>query len=253
MFSFLALVMRWAREADEAALMFTKLASNSENQSAADSLLSVMQVIRERSLSSLDALLQHLPFFTEMLLCRVVDSYLTYISNMLSLIFRTKPETMKSQEQVTIEDILEHKTIDDLISYLAESRVNELSYRGMRELSSYLRKRIGFNLLAEDRLLEDVVQIIEVRNLIVHNRGIINRIFLSRVPSYAGALGDHVNIDLELFFYYSDTLARAVHDMDVRAADKFSLPRTVSHEQLRSRSALMVERLLTRWSFRGNG
>src|SRR5271157_4510607 len=46
----------------------------------------------------------------EMAVCRVVDNYLTYVSDLLGLIFSARPETLKSSEEVTLEFVLTHRT-----------------------------------------------------------------------------------------------------------------------------------------------
>ena len=40
---------------------------------------------------------------TEMALCRAVDSYLTYLTELLSLIFRANPESLRSAEEVKLD------------------------------------------------------------------------------------------------------------------------------------------------------
>jgi hypothetical protein len=79
----------------------------------------------------------------QLVLARSVDNFLVYIADLLALIYRTRPETLRSSESVPIELIMKHDTMDDLISTLSDMRVNELSYKGMRELSDYLRKKNG--------------------------------------------------------------------------------------------------------------
>lgn len=51
---------------------------------------------------------KYLRLLTEMILCRGVDNYLTYISELLALIYHTCPEAMKSNETVTYETILNY-------------------------------------------------------------------------------------------------------------------------------------------------
>ena len=40
---------------------------------------------------------------TEMALCRAVDSYLTYLTELLSLIFRANLESLRSAEEVKLD------------------------------------------------------------------------------------------------------------------------------------------------------
>jgi hypothetical protein len=171
----------------------------------------------------IDALRSYGRFINEITICRGVDSYLNYLSELLALIFRTRPETMKSGEMVRIDAVLEHKTMEDLIAALAARRVHDLSYQGMASLTTYLDSRLGFNLFTDEGISAEVVRIVETRNLIVHNRGVVNEIFASRMPSLRLQIGEQIKLgaatnDVEL-------LEQAVYDMDARAATKFRLPR----------------------------
>src|SRR5713226_8225059 len=57
------------------------------------------------------ALLSYLPLLYEMLLCRAVDSYINYLAGLLALIFRTRPETLRSGAQERLDFILQHSTM----------------------------------------------------------------------------------------------------------------------------------------------
>lgn len=67
----------------------------------------------------------------QMMLCRAVDSFLTYISELLALTYRTKPEMLKSGETVRLDVILQYQAMEDLVSALVERRVSQLSFQGV--------------------------------------------------------------------------------------------------------------------------
>jgi hypothetical protein len=160
---------------------------------------------------------------------------LTYISEFIALIFRTRPETLRSNETERLDFILGYSSMEDLINSLAEKRVEALSYRGMSDLAEYVRERLGLNLFENREREQRAVRMIEVRNIIVHHRGIASRTFLRRVPDFAAKIGETVRLgdlateELELF-------PICVCDIDVRGAAKFGLP------QLASRSSIPAMR-----------
>lgn len=160
----------------------------------------------------------------EMLVTRAVDSYLTYISDLLSTVFRSRPEMLRSNEQVRIEFVLQHSTMNELTNALAERRVERLSYAGMKELAQNLREALGFKLFDSKDDLTRAVRIVEDRNLIVHNRAIVNRTYLRRVPDAATALGDRLTLDFDSVFGDVEFLADAAIRADARAAAKWALP-----------------------------
>jgi hypothetical protein len=71
-----------------------------------------------------------------------------------------------------IDTILEHAAMDDLLASLVERRVNDLSFKGIRALADYLSDRLAFDLFDSQDDLQRAVRIVEIRNLIAHNRGL---------------------------------------------------------------------------------
>jgi len=162
----------------------------------------------------------------EMWLCRCVDNYLCYISDLLALIFTSKPETLRSNETVTTEELLRHSRIEDVIQALAEKKVNQLSYKGLPELFKHLQDKLGFQLFQNEEEMYYARNAVELRNLIVHNRGIVNNVFLHRVPDYSGVIGDRIRLSDENLISIVALISRSVSDIDVRASSKFGLPQS---------------------------
>jgi hypothetical protein len=160
----------------------------------------------------------------EMEYSRVVDNYLTYVAELLALLFRTRPETMKSKKQVSIEFILDHESRDDLVDTLAEDQVDRLSRAGLWELQDELQKSLGFKLFVLEDAARGAARAVAIRNLIVHKRGVVDRRFQKQLPEEDTKIGEPFPLtDLdaataaELFQY-------AVRDTDPRAVEKWDLP-----------------------------
>lgn len=166
----------------------------------------------------------HRHTFFEIILCRGVDNFLSYVTQLLALIFRNKPEMLRSSERIKLDYILEHQSMEDLIHDLVERKVNDLSYQGMRKLNTSLAEQIGFQLIPDGQELDETVRIIESRNLIVHNRGIVNELYLMRVPNSNESLGKKLNLESDSIFDDLEFLSKKVISIDVNAAKKFSLP-----------------------------
>lgn len=174
----------------------------------------------------------------QMTLTRGVDNYLTYLAELLALLFESKPETMRAKlgeaakrrdaqpEFVSLDVVLQHKTMDDLLDYLAERRVNELSHRGMLALDAYLSQKLGFPLFNDEASRRRAVRIVEVRNVIVHNRAAVNRLFIGRVSDDSFTLGQTIEFNVDDVFGDLDALAQSVADIDARAVEKWTLPAT---------------------------
>lgn len=85
------------------------------------------------------------PASAELGLTRCVDNFLSYVSDIITEALIARPQLLKSQEQVTLEEVLEHESIEDFISWAAEKRVAQLSFKGLDEIAQYIKKDSALN------------------------------------------------------------------------------------------------------------
>lgn len=166
----------------------------------------------------------------EMFLCRMVDNFLTYISDLLFLIYETNPDVLtRTQETVLVQTVFQHSSLEDLRSEIVERRIMNLSYRGMKELQTYLAEptQLDFKLFTTKVGLQFASYVIQIRNLIVHNRGVINRTFLYRIPKEwrSHKVGDKMSLSGGSMDVVHKFFINATSDIDERAGKKFKLPR----------------------------
>lgn len=165
----------------------------------------------------------------EMALCRVVDNYLSYVTDLLGILFRTRPECLKSSETITLEFALAHKTTSRLIRAIADRQVNKLSYRGMKDLNEYTSKQLGLALFGSSAELSQGIQLIEMRNLIVHSRGVVNDTFLSRTGNPHYGIGSQLSFSFSSVQENGNFLARCVEELEQRAHSKFGFAMPISN------------------------
>lgn len=101
-----------------------------------------------------------------------------------------------------------------------------LSYKGFTELNEYLRSRMGFPIAVNEKSVLIATRLIESRNVIVHNRGIVNKLFLRRVPAYKGGLGSTIDLHPITTLMEIGILVGFAVTTDERAAKKFKIPTT---------------------------
>jgi hypothetical protein len=76
--------------------------------------------------------------YLEMFVARLVDGFQTYVVDLIRAVLRARPEMLTSrQPTVSLEDILRHKTIEDLVQSVIERRVGALSYEGFAALQTW--------------------------------------------------------------------------------------------------------------------
>ena len=180
---------------------------------------------------SMESLRKFDPYISENILIRTVNNFLWYLTNMLLLVFKNKPETMKSDEKLPYNEILDYSSMEDLHAYIAEKKVLGTAYKKFEDLNKYFIK--NFNIpIAEENDIEKIVKVIEVRNLLVHNKNIINNIFLTRIKeedlSWKGKKVI-VNIDDAIGSLYF--FSRLVFAMDSQMAQKYSIPQNIQDEE----------------------
>src|SRR6266511_3891545 len=128
---FVLFVASLAIRADEAVRTASKALLEYEEDEAKRTEL---QAAMDRGAGTTDLLRSNRHLVLQMAVQRSVDNYLTYLSELLALLFRTRPETLRSSETVPLEEVLRHMSMDELIAALAERRVERLAYLGMADL-----------------------------------------------------------------------------------------------------------------------
>lgn len=174
---------------------------------------------------------RHRDIFMEMFLCRSVDNYLCYVAELLHAIFLAKPEALRSSEQERLDFVLKHSSMDSLVTVIAEKRVHQLSYQGMEAIADYFKDRLGLDMFEGEEDKKTTVDLIQKRNLIVHNRGVVNAIYLAKgAPGLA--IGDKIEFTPEEFFEVLLKLRNAATHLDKRASSKFGLPTRLTEPDL---------------------
>jgi hypothetical protein len=160
----------------------------------------------------------------EVVLTKTVDNFLTYISDLLATIYKNNPAMLRSAEQERLDFILQHPTMDELLSAIAERKVERLAYRGLKDLDGYVHSQMSFRLFPVEVELNEAAIIVERRNLLAHNRGIVSGLSVRRFPELAAFKGQRIRMTYKDIREMRKFLENAVFDIDARAISKFGLP-----------------------------
>jgi hypothetical protein len=175
-------------------------------------------------LSADKALTELLPTLKEMLYCRAVDSYLTYITDLAALVFKTRPDCLKSEEQVSHAVVLSCPTRDDLVAQLTDRSVYALSHDGLWHMHSTMQRKAGLPLFMVDADLSEGIRVAETRNLLVHSRGIATISSVRNAKALRLKPGDRVRVSEDMLATDAWFLLNAGLDLDARAIVKHGLP-----------------------------
>jgi len=124
-------------------------------------------------------------FVYELMLSRSIETFDLYLLLVLREIFEISPEILKSETPIELSVIFEFRTFEEIISYAAERKLHELSFKSLSDLRKYISTRTGLELFKTEDIFATVLIATEVRNLIAHNDCRVNDVFQRRIKGYA--------------------------------------------------------------------
>jgi hypothetical protein len=165
------------------------------------------------------------------LVVNTANNFLCYLSEILQEVVRKRHEILRSSERLTTEEALQFSRLEDLVAFVADRKINELTYGGLRAMNEFVFDLLGVELFGNEQERMLVTILVELRNVHTHNRGVINQLFLNRVGSleyddFQFELNKRYHVDLD----HLAKLARASIDvaerLDISLAKKFGLKRS---------------------------
>jgi hypothetical protein len=167
---------------------------------------------------------------SENMCTRLVDNFLTYVSQLLQAVLLKKPEMLRSSEMVRLDEILRFKRFRDLIAFLADRKINELGYGGLQGIEDFVRDRTGLQLVSDQDKRSSLTIAIELRNIYTHNRGIANDLFLKRLSKvdhkFSFKLGERYHANFDTIAAFANNIFDIAQQFDSQIAQKFGLKRT---------------------------
>lgn len=158
----------------------------------------------------------------------IVDAFLWFVSTTIQGAMRKRPEMVRSGESVKIEDIFEFSNKRELIDYLIDRKVNSLSYGGMSKVEKFINDSMGVPIFPDEEARALMQIFVEVRNIQVHNRGIVNRVFLGRVPQHPKfqfVEGKRAHMDFDKLVDLTGVCVGSAIDLDTKICKKFGIKR----------------------------
>lgn len=174
--------------------------------------------------------------FVEMFLSRAVDSFQVYIVEILREVLHKQPKILSaSKQELTLGYVLQFDSIESLTKDWIEGKVAGLSYEGFGELEEWCKSR-GIPLLVPDGKHTKIVEAIAIRNLIVHNRGVVDERYKKATGDTRFDVGSQRALDVEDFIGTTELLAKVVKITDGAVLGKFGLNQVNVRDELDERS-----------------
>lgn len=122
---------------------------------------------------------QHLHRSSLISLVSIVESFL---SQLLHLFFLKHPAALNAKDkQFTFEELSNFSSLDDARTYLVSWKIENLLRGSYEDWIDYFRSQIKLDLSVITKHHDHLIENFQRRNLFVHNDGIVNKIYLSKV------------------------------------------------------------------------
>ncbi|EZH74604.1 transcriptional regulator [Aquimarina atlantica] len=158
---------------------------------------------------------------TRILFSSVVDNFETYLSDLLYEIFLANPQTLKSQQTVTIEDVLNCSDIQDFVKFWAKQKITKLQKGSVRGFIKENKQIKDLNVIDNDEQSE-IEQILQIRHLYSHRNGIVDEKFLQYFSMGYTVNSEH-QMSIQEVFNKLNYLAGVVNRVDISAISKYNL------------------------------
>lgn len=150
-----------------------------------------------------------------------VDSFEAYLSDLLYEIFLANPTTLKSKQQVTIEEILNCSDLQEFVKYWAKQKIGKLQKGSVKGFINDNKQISELGVLDETKQIE-IEKILQIRHLYSHRNGIVDEKFLQYFAGQFLLNTEHqmsISEICDKLCYLSDI----IEQIDIKAKSKFSL------------------------------
>jgi hypothetical protein len=153
----------------------------------------------------------------ENLIVTVVSLFESFLFDVLRLIISAYPDKLKSnvdgkevKREFSLDILLNVSTREEAIGQIIEQQLIGISYAKPKVYLKYLKNIAG--VATGDPAFKDYIEIKATRDLITHNLGIINNMYIEKVADIdgttRGVINDQIRIDAEYFSHCIATLKR---------------------------------------------
>lgn len=152
----------------------------------------------------------------------IADTFEMYLSDLLYEVYLANPNTLKSDSQVTVKEVLDCNDIQEFIGYYAKKKISKLQRGSVKGFISGNEQISSLGAVSKSQQ-EDLEKILQIRHLYAHKNGFVDEKFLNYFPGEEYQLNDSHELNLDQFLDYMaymsetviriDGLALEIHDL----------------------------------------
>lgn len=143
------------------------------------------------------------------------------MSDLLFEIFLAKPETLKSKQEVTIEEVLNCSDMQDFVHYWAKQKIGKLQKGSVKGFIEDTKQIKDLDVLGAVEIKE-IDKLLQIRHLFSHRNGIIDEKFLKFYPNIS-PLNSEFNIPISDIIVKLEYLIEISNRIDAASIQKYNL------------------------------
>ena len=147
---------------------------------------------------------------SENLLTELISIFENYLQSLLNYLLLEKPELALSKEkQINASELLRHNNLEDLKISLIDEKVRQIMYRSIKNIIQFLSRGFQVKFEFDDTIFQNLYYWKAVRNILIHNRGMVNEDFAASVKE----------LKIEKEFVIGERIDHNIHDVIDFAVD----------------------------------
>lgn len=119
-------------------------------------------------------------------LLQMVTTIEALLGDVIRTIITRYPQKLGAKRTISLQMVLEAKTIEDIHLRATDALLNELTYKSPSELAEAMQALLSINLL-ECPAFHKYIEVKASRDIFIHNRGVANETYLRKTGSHARA------------------------------------------------------------------
>ncbi|WP_299243055.1 ATP-binding protein [uncultured Aquimarina sp.] len=150
-----------------------------------------------------------------------IDTFEGYLSDLLYEIYLANPDTLKSEQQVTVKEVLNCTDLEDFVNYIAKKKITKLQRGSVKGFIKDNKEISSLNVLSTNDI-DEIEKALQIRHLYAHRNGIIDEKFLKYFPGEFDLNSQHTMSMDEVLTKFED-LAKIVNLIDKESITKYNL------------------------------
>ncbi|MAC96750.1 MAG: transcriptional regulator [Flavobacteriales bacterium] len=158
---------------------------------------------------------------TRILFSSCADNFESYLSDLLYEIYLANPSSLKSNQQITIKEVLSCEDMQEFVIYWAKKKLGKLQRGSVKGFISDNKQISDLNIINEEQQNE-IEKLLQIRHLYAHKNGRVDEKFLQYYPGEFAVNEEH-KLTIEELLTKLEYLVDVVDQIDQAAISKYSL------------------------------